>query len=41
METLLAFFGGLGGAIVGGIALMLVIGALVLMHNSKRLSETT
>jgi hypothetical protein len=41
METILALFGGLGGAIVGGVALFLVIGGLVLLHNAKRLSETT
>jgi hypothetical protein len=41
METLLAFFGGIGGAIVVGVALVLVIGAFVLMNNAKRLSETT
>jgi hypothetical protein len=41
METLLPFLGGLGAVVVGGLALIIVIGAFVLMHNSKRLGETT
>jgi hypothetical protein len=34
MEALLAFLGGLGGVIVGGIVLIVVIGAFILMHNA-------
>jgi hypothetical protein len=41
MEPVLVLLGGLGGIIVGGMVLVVVLGAFVLMHNSKRLSETT
>lgn len=41
METILAFLGGAGGAVIGGVALLVFIGALVLMHNARKLGETT
>jgi hypothetical protein len=41
METVLTFIGGVGGAVIGGVALMLLIGALILMRNSRKLGETT
>jgi hypothetical protein len=39
--TVLTFIGGVGGAVIGGVALMLLIGALILMRNSRKLGETT
>ena len=41
METILTFIGGVGGAVIGGVVLIFVIGVLVLMRNSRKLGETT
>ena len=41
METVLTFIGGVGGAVIGGVVLMFLIGALVLIRNSRKLGETT
>jgi len=41
METVLTFIGGVGGAVIGVVVLVFLIGALVLMLNSRKLGETT
>ena len=41
METALAFLSGVGGAVIGGVVLVALIGVLVLMHSARRLGETT
>jgi hypothetical protein len=41
METVLAFLGGVGGAVIGGVVLIVLIGALLLMRSSRKLGETT
>jgi hypothetical protein len=41
METILAFLGGIGGAVIGGVVLIFLIGALILMCSSRKLGETT
>jgi hypothetical protein len=41
METVLAFFGGVSGAVVGGVVLIVLIGVLLLMRSSRKLGETT
>jgi hypothetical protein len=41
METVLAFLGGIAGAVIGGVVLIVLIGALLLMHSSRKLGETT
>jgi hypothetical protein len=41
METILAFLSGIGGAVIGGLVLILLIGALILMRSARKLGQTT
>jgi hypothetical protein len=41
MEEVLAILGGIGGAVIGGIALIVLIGALLLIRSSRKLGETS
>ena len=40
METF-SILGGVGGAVIGGVVLLILIGALLLMRSSRKLGETT